>query len=93
MTNEDFLTELSHRLNWTTSKTSATLTMAVSIMNEKLSEGVQISLQDFGVFDTQKESEYIFVDSDTQQRFLVPPNIIAVFNPAAAFEEKIKNNS
>lgn len=91
MTNKDLIANLSQRLNWTQSRTSDLLDVTVSIMNEKLSEDAQLSLLNFGVFETRKKSERISVNPITKQRYLVPPKIVATFKPSTGLKEQFKN--
>lgn len=91
MTNKDLIAELSQRISWTQSRTSDVLDATVSITNEKLSEDTQISLLNFGVFETRKKSERISVNPLTKQRYLVPPKIVATFKPSSGLKEQFKN--
>ena len=91
MTHKDLISQLSQRSQWTQSKTSDVLDVAVALMNEKLSEETQISIQNFGVFETRKKSERVSVNPQTQQRYLVPPKIVAVFKPASGMKGQFKN--
>lgn len=93
MTHKDFIAILSQRLNQSQTKTSELLDDAVALMNEKLAEGTQLSVHNFGVFETRKKSERISVNPLTQERFLVPPKIVATFKPAAGLKERFKNLS
>ena len=93
MTHKDFIATLSQRLNQSQTKTSELLDVAVALMNEKLAEGAQLSVQHFGVFETRKKSERISVNPLTQERFLVPPKIVATFKPAVGLKERFKNLS
>lgn len=90
MTTEDFVNELSKQLSLDLPKTSEILTAAVNVLKEKLSEGACITIESFGIFDTEKKPEYILVKQNEQQQFLVPPKITVVFKPDSAFIEKIK---
>ena len=92
MTHKDLIVELAQRLNWTQSKVSDTLDVTVALMNEKLSENDQISVSDFGTFETRTKSERVSVNPQTQERYLVPPKIVAVFKPASTIKDQFKNN-
>lgn len=91
MTHKDFIAQLSQRLQWTQARTSDVLDATVVLMNEKLSDETQISIQNFGVFETRKKSERISVNPQTQQRYLVPPKIVAVFKPASGIKDQFRN--
>lgn len=91
MTNKDLIAELSQRIGWTQSRTSDVLDATVSIINERLSDDTQLSLLNFGVFETRKKSERISVNPLTKQRYLVPPKIVATFKPSSGLKEQFKN--
>jgi DNA-binding protein HU-beta len=91
MTHKEIISELANRLGWTQTKVSNTLAVFVGVMNEKLSEDCQISVQNFGVFETKKKAERISVNPQTQERYLVPPKIVANFRPSANVKEYLKN--
>lgn len=90
MTHKELISEMAQRLDFTQSKVSDLLDATVNVFNEKLSENTQISIQNFGVFETRKRSERISVNPQTQQRYLVPPTIVATFKPASGIKEQLK---
>ncbi len=91
MTHKELIAELAQRLNWTQTRVSEVLDITVSALNEKLTENTQISIQNFGVFETKKKSERISVNPQSGQRYLVPPAIVATFKPASGLKEQYKN--
>lgn len=91
MTHKEFISEMAQRLNWTQTKVSETVDATVRVVNEKLSENAQISIYNFGVLETKKKSERISVNPQSGQRYLVPPSIVAIFKPATAIKEQLKN--
>lgn len=91
MTHKELISEIAQRLDCTQSKVSDLLDATVNVLNEKLSGNTQISIQNFGVFETRKRSERISVNPQTQQRYLVPPTIVAIFKPASGIKEQLKN--
>ena len=91
MTHKEIISELANRLDWTQAKVSDTLDTFVDVMNEKLSENCQISVHNFGVFETKKKAERISVNPLTKERYLVPPKIVAMFRPSANVKEHLKN--
>ncbi|MDD2225495.1 MAG: HU family DNA-binding protein [Dysgonamonadaceae bacterium] len=93
MTNEDFVAALSQQLNLETKKTSEILATAITIISEKLAEGARISVENFGILATEKKPEHIFVEQESRQRFLMPPEIEVVFKPNSAFIEKFKEKT
>ena len=91
MTHKEFISELAQRLNWTQTKVSELTDAVVEKINGQLAEGQQIQIQNFGSFETKKRSERISVNPQTQQRYLVPPSIVATFKPATALRDELKN--
>ena len=90
MTHKELIAEMAQRLCFTQSKVSDLLDAMVCELNEKLSENTQIFIPNFGVFETRKRSERISVNPQTQQRFLVPPSVVAIFKPASDIKEQLK---
>ena len=91
MTHKELVSEMAQRLDWTQAKVSETVDHVVRIMNERLSEDAQISIYNFGVFETKKKSERISVNPQCGMRYLVPPSFVATFKPATALKEQLKN--
>ncbi|MGI6048188.1 MAG: HU family DNA-binding protein [Petrimonas sp.] len=90
MTHKELISEMAQRLDLTQSKVSDLLDVTVNVLNEKLAENAQISVQNFGVFETRKRAERISVNPKTQDRYLVPPTIVATFKPASGIKEQLK---
>lgn len=90
MTHKELISEMAQRLGLSQSKVSDLLDATVCELNEKLSENTQIFIPHFGVFETRKRSERISVNPQTQQRFLVPPSVVAIFKPASDIKEQLK---
>lgn len=92
MTHKEFISELAQQLNWSQTKVSDALDATIAVINEKLSENNQIFVPDFGTFETRMKSERISVNPQTQERYLVPPKIVAVFKPSSGIKQQFKNN-
>ncbi|HTN68068.1 MAG TPA: HU family DNA-binding protein [Dysgonamonadaceae bacterium] len=90
MTNEKLVSELSEQLGWTQNRVSETLAKTVKQITAILVEGATISITDLGTLKTEKRSEHIYVDPETEQRYLVPPQISVHFIPFSSFKEKYK---
>jgi nucleoid DNA-binding protein len=80
MTNDDLVALISEHLQWPLPDVSEVLDCTVSIIGEKLAEGVPVFIDTFGKFSISKKDEYIFVHSKTGERYLMPPEIYPVFN-------------
>ncbi|MBK5195725.1 MAG: HU family DNA-binding protein [Proteiniphilum sp.] len=92
MTHEELITELSQRLNWPEPKVAETLEAAVTVMNAKLSENNPLSLPNLGDFITRRKTEYISVNPDTKERWLIPPAVELLFEAAPELKEQLLND-
>ncbi|MDR1517965.1 MAG: HU family DNA-binding protein [Dysgonamonadaceae bacterium] len=92
MTHKDFVAELAKRLDWTQAKTADALDAAIDLINEKLAGNAQVSFPNFGTFETKKMSPRVSVNPLTQERFLVPPKIVANFKPATGLKDRLQDN-
>lgn len=92
MTDKSFIEELALRLHKTEAEISGLLEATVDALNEKLSENTQISIENFGVFKTRKNPEYISVNPETHERYLVPPAVEILFESAPELKEYLKND-
>ncbi|MDD2243835.1 MAG: HU family DNA-binding protein [Dysgonamonadaceae bacterium] len=81
MTHEELIDKLAERLDWDHAKATEVLESMVTVMNEQLVNNIQISIDGVGVFETLKNEEHISLDPITQARYLVPPEVVAVFIP------------
>ena len=90
MTNKELVAQLSEQLGWTQTKVSEVLAQTVELMSTQLVNNSIISIHNFGVFQTRKKSERISVNSQTQQRFLVPPKISVHFSSSSILKDKYK---
>lgn len=73
MTNEDLIAKIAQRLDWTDIAVSEVLDAVIDVIKAELLESNRIIIDDFGVFFTRIQSEYILVDSETNDRYLIPP--------------------
>ncbi len=90
MTHKEFVSEMARQLDWTESKVSALVNAAVESMSEKLCDEARVWVPDIGVFETQPQPEYISVNPQSGQRYLVPPAIAAIFRPSVSMKEQLK---
>lgn len=90
MTNKELVVKLSEKMGWTQLRVSEVLADTVDILNTKLADNGTIIIHNFGVFKTRKRAERISVNSQTQQRLLVPPKISVNFKASSILKEKHK---
>ena len=92
MTHDELITELSRRLEWPEPKVMETLEAVVTVMNAKLTENSPLSLPELGDFITRRKTEFISVNPETQERWLIPPAIELLFEAAPELKERLLNN-
>lgn len=79
MTRDDLIIRLSKQLEWEEKDAKKALDALIDTLVDELLAGSRIDLADFGLFQTKRHSEYVFVDRDTNERYLMPPFIEVVF--------------
>ena len=79
MTNEDLIAKLVQLLGWTEAEASRALDAMIAVMKTELEENNPVIIDDFGKFFTHKQSEYILIDRETKERYLMPPAVGVVF--------------
>lgn len=82
MTREDLISRLSERLGWAEPSTAKALEALIDTVVEELLAGNRVDISGFGLFQTRKQSEYILVDRETNERYLMPPSLEVVFEAA-----------
>jgi len=90
MTNQELITALAKRMEWTQKEISDILESTVSIIRENLENGNSINIQGFGLFEAKKKGERISVNPVSKQRFLVPPKISLSFRPGQTIKDNLK---
>ncbi len=54
----------------------------MDIVRQELIAGNRVDISEFGVFQALKQSEYILIDLETGERYLMPPSVEVVFEAA-----------
>lgn len=91
MTHQELIIELSHRLKWPEKRVAEVLEAAVVTMNGRLSEQSRLTMPGLGDFATRKRTEYISVNPETNERYLIPPAVELLFEVDAELKEKLKS--
>lgn|SRR5574344_453952 len=89
MTNKEFISELSQRLNYTSDETQKMVRTVIDTMCASFQESEPVVIQGFGSFEIKKKLERIMVNPTTQQRMLVPPKLVLTFKPTPAMKQKV----
>ena len=71
-------------------QTQKLVNMVVDAMVETFEGGENLTVANFGTFETKKRMERIIVNPSSGQRMLVPPKIVLNFKPSAQVRENIK---
>ena len=79
MTQQELSGIVAEKIQTSEERTNDILDVILSVIYEELSENGIVDVDDFGVFKTQKRSEYISLNSKTGERLLMPPSIEIVF--------------
>ncbi len=88
MTHSELVGEIAKRLNWTDDAVGESLGALIDIISNQLTSGANVSIQDLGVFESEKKSEYILSKIDTDEQVLMPPQIKVSFTPSAHIKEQ-----
>src|SRR5690554_3775166 len=86
MTREDLISYLSQHLGWTESDTTKALEAFLDTVVEELMAGNRVDIGGFGLFQARKQSEYILVNREENERYLMPPTIEIVFEAAETID-------
>ena len=79
MTQEDLIRKIAKKLEWSETKSTDVINVLVELLIKELSDNNEVSLGEFGAFTIEKKSEFISVNPDTGERYLMPPSIVLLF--------------
>ena len=79
MTQQELLGIVAEKIQSSVEKTTDILEVILIILSEELVQNGAVYIDDFGVFKTQKRSEYVSLNSETGERILMPPAVEIVF--------------
>jgi nucleoid DNA-binding protein len=91
MESEDFTAELAQRLGYSVKEAEEIMATMIGGMVQQLQEGNRVAVPGLGVFGVKKHDEHVSVNSQTGQRFLVPPQLVVDLEPdMAATDEHLE---
>lgn len=90
MTHEDFIVEVAKRLDWPEEKTAGIIETILEMVSTELKVNNPVVIDDFGSLKTDIQPEYILVDPETKERYLMPPTMEVVFE--SLFQENEENS-
>ncbi len=59
----------------------------MDIVRQELIAGNRVDISEFGVFQALKQQEYVLVDLEAGERYLMPPSVEVVFEAAVAYSD------
>lgn len=89
MTREDLISYLSEHLVWPESDTTKAVEAFLDTIVEELMAGNRVDIGGFGLFQARKHSEYILVDGETNERYLMPPSLEIIFEAAMVTSDHV----
>lgn len=90
MNNKEFLAELAERTGYAPRDAQRLVNNLIDAMGDAFQEGDAILVPNFGVFETKKKMERVFLNPATNQRLLVPPKLVLSFKPNQTWKDKLK---
>ena len=90
MSDREFIAELAGNLNYTIKDTSELANSLLDNIFNALAEGNVVAITGFGTFEVQKRLERIVVNPVTQQRMLVPPQLVLTYKSSNHLKNKLK---
>lgn len=78
MIREELVEKVAKRLEWSQEKTSDIIDTITNIIKAELKINNPVNIDDFGVFETEIQPEYILVDPESHDRYLMPPSVDVV---------------
>lgn len=76
---EEFIAEVARRLEWPEEKVVGFIQTILDVVSAELKMNNSVVLDDFGTLKTDIQPEYILVDPETKERFLMPPAVEIIF--------------
>lgn len=84
MTYQDLIVEVTKRLEWPEEKISAVIGTIWEIVSGELKMSNPVIIDHFGTLKTDIQPEYILVDLEVKERYLMPPSVEIVFEDHSA---------
>ena len=94
MTQKELSDIIAEKIQISVERTNYVLDIILSVLSEELSENGIVHIDEFGVFKTQKRSEYISLNSKTGERLLMPPSVEILFesNLTGSMKEELDDS-
>ncbi len=79
MTHRDFIAEVAKRLEWPEEKISGVIETILEVVSTELKMNSPVIIDDFGTLKIDIQPEYILVNPETKERYLMPPAVEVIF--------------
>lgn len=79
MTHRDFIAEVAKRLEWPEEKISGVIETILEVVSTELKMNNPVIIDDFGTLKIDIQPEYILVNPETKERYLMPPAVEVIF--------------
>lgn len=79
MTHEELVAGVAKRLEWPEEKISDIIRAILEVVSAELKMNNTVVIDDFGTLKTDIQPEYILVDTETGDRYLMPPAMEVIF--------------
>ena len=89
MNNEEFIYELSQRMQLSQRATARMADALTALMADYWTADNAVAISSFGSFEVKKKMERISLHPATQQRMLMPPKLVLNFRPSQKLKEKV----
>lgn len=89
MNNKEFIASLAERTGKTQKDCKILVERFVRLLGDQLEEGRCLQVSDLGHYEVRKKRETIIWNASTQQRELLPPQLMVTFVPTESFVQKI----
>lgn len=82
MTQKELLSSVSARLGWEESNVISVLEAFKDIVRQEVVAGNRVGIGEFGLFQALRHPEYILIEAEAGERYLIPPSVEVVFEAA-----------
>lgn len=89
MTNKELINAISTQTGMTKKSVGEMLQSTIEIILDRLAEGKQVSIQEFGTFEMRQKNERVSVHPVTKERTIVPAKRQITFKQSPSLKEKI----
>lgn len=80
MTHKDFITKVAEQLEWPEEKISGFMETFIEAVSAELKMNNPVVMEGFGTLKTDIRPEYILLDQETNERYLMPPDVEIIFD-------------